>query len=236
MTIANTRELPAWWYDQAACRPEVSTLDVTAWVPLDDSLEAELRAAARAAADNVGPGHPLYPSYFAGIDTGTNQPTDEARTLCLLCPSVVPCLERSLDVPEKQGYGLAGGCGEAERRLLRAARITSDCSTFDDECACEYCSKVREFTTPASPGTVRDRNGPNARCGYLSTYSRGHRDPACSWAQAMTSREARMMEGSDDDAKQRADVNGLQIRTPHVGCDHASDQCVFCAFLALVNE
>lgn len=107
----------------------------------------------------------------------------DGRAVCAGCPVVDRCLEHAIATYERQGAW--GGSSDRQRRRLRMAWFTrrhdhdSDCS----DPSCRWCRTVdAHIAALAEPRGPQQLNGPGARCGFKSTYARGHRCGPCKLA------------------------------------------------------
>jgi len=111
-----------------------------------------------------------------------------AESTCRRCDVQITCFEQSLDYP-RDTTGIWGGLGSAKRRRLRQARSSQikegyPLHRFTPGCSCRFCRMADGFLR----GEVIDMNTDGARCGYRSTYARGHRDTACTYPVALHTR------------------------------------------------
>lgn len=117
-----------------------------------------------------------------------------ARARCAACPALIACLQHAVAVGEPDG--IYGGTSTRRRRPLRAIWEHRD-HDYDPTCAaptCTWCRAVDQVVCEVDAKRQRDEhgrfalgtrvvlNGPRARCGYRSTYGRGCRCPACTFA------------------------------------------------------
>ena len=105
------------------------------------------------------------------------------REVCATCPVVAQCLEHAIGAYEREGCW--GGTSDRQRRRLRMVWFTrrhdhdSDC----DDPSCRWCRTVdAHVASLAEPEGPQQLNGPGARCGFKSTYARGHRCGPCTLA------------------------------------------------------
>jgi len=106
-----------------------------------------------------------------------------AKQICVGCPVREACLEDALERGEKQG--IWGGASPRRRRQLVLAYANRR-HDWRKDCTCTWCRTLNEhFATIGRTervGTRVNLNGPNVRHGKRSTYVRGDRCPACSFA------------------------------------------------------
>jgi WhiB family redox-sensing transcriptional regulator len=131
-----------------------------------------------------------------------------ARAICAGCPVLVTCLTDALATGEK--VGIRGGTSSRRRRplgpLFEARTHDFDPACTDEECGwCPAVTQViveldaereRDKQGRFAPGVRCNLNGPDARCGYRSTYARGCRCPMCSFAISSLGR--RLTEAGED--------------------------------------
>lgn len=130
----------------------------------------------------------FFPLTATGLPSFSDSNELAAAVICRECPVQVACLEQALDYG-RDCAGIWGGLGQAKRRKLGQARSTQRAEGFDPHrftpgCSCRFCVAA----TALLAGDVIDMNTLGARCGYRSTYGRGHRDPACTFAVAFHTR------------------------------------------------
>lgn len=105
------------------------------------------------------------------------------RAVCAGCPVAPQCLEHAIGTYERQGAW--GGASDRQRRRLRMAWFTRR-HNYEPGCndpSCRWCRTVdAHIAGLAEPQTPQQLNGPGARCGFKSTYARGHRDGPCTLA------------------------------------------------------
>lgn len=111
------------------------------------------------------------------------QTMKKGRAICAACPVAPQCLEHAVASYERDGGW--GGSSDRQRRRLRMIWFTrrhdhrSDC----DDPACRWCRTVDAHIAALSePQGPQQLNGPGARCGFKSTYARGHRCGPCTLA------------------------------------------------------
>lgn len=117
------------------------------------------------------------------------QTAKAGRAICAECPVLGQCLAHALDRPET--YGVWGG---ADQRTLRRMRVLRgrdlawlppehDLGVYCDSPSCRWCRTVDAHRASlAEPEGPQQLNGDGARCGFSSTYARGHRDGPCTLA------------------------------------------------------
>lgn len=135
--------------------------------------------------DNITPAQ--WVGQFFPEDDDARSP---AKEICRRCFVRQTCLESSLDdaeqIPMPRGTrmtGIAAGVGSSARvHLLSVRRRQRRPHRYRGDCRCRFCSDARALL---APGRVLNRNGPGARCGYVSTYSRGCRCTSCEVASAL---------------------------------------------------
>jgi WhiB family transcriptional regulator, redox-sensing transcriptional regulator len=105
------------------------------------------------------------------------------RAVCAACPVAAQCLEHSIATYERQGCW--AGSSDRQRRRLRMVWFTrahdhrADCT----DPGCRWCRTVdAHIASIAEPEGPQQLNGPGARCGFKSTYARGHRCGPCTLA------------------------------------------------------
>lgn len=108
----------------------------------------------------------------------------EAKAICAQCPVLARCLDDS--VQRSEAYGIAGGCGEADRRVFR--RALSDRPHRSPEvqagCDCGWCLNLTMLLArlDGDRSAVADSNGPGRRHGYRHSYAKGCRCDPCRWS------------------------------------------------------
>ena len=118
--------------------------------------------------------------------TSSNGNGNTAKKICEACPARVPCLEQSLDdaIGMPRGHRLKGIRGKIgggiRRELIRARESSPDPHRWIRDCECAYCTKMAAVVIGGgSAGRTINRNTAGAKCGRMSTYSRGCRCTAC---------------------------------------------------------
>lgn len=113
------------------------------------------------------------------------KPAGPARAVCRTCPVAGQCFEYAVSIGEKRG--VYAGTTERHRRNLGLVYVLRN-HDYDPACrdpACRWCvtvnAKLAAALTEHRAGPV-DTNGPSVTCGRKSTYARGHRDGACTFA------------------------------------------------------
>jgi hypothetical protein len=120
--------------------------------------------------------------------TATGTTCVEGRKICADCPVLPQCLEHALSLEHPERHGMWGGAGERTLRRMRQLRRAGlawlppahDPGLYCDGPGCRWCR-----ATDAHRASLAERSGPQqqnsrgARCGYKSTYARGHRCGPC---------------------------------------------------------
>lgn len=103
-----------------------------------------------------------------------------AKAICATCPVARACLEAALERDEE--FGIWGGAGESERRLLAKQRQRG--GTGWDTAWRNWWSRLAA-SVAGERYEVVNRNSENATHGVVTTYARGCRCGPCVFAAAV---------------------------------------------------
>ena len=101
----------------------------------------------------------------------------EAKRICRGCVDLVPCLEGALE--QREEFGIWGGAGEDERRILGRAFRRREADPVGWRAAVER--HIQGLEDDEGAVEVVNRNGAGATHGIRVAYNRGCRCRACAW-------------------------------------------------------